>query len=167
MEIKVYGNPSLRQKSEPAKITKEEINLAREMILALHEAKGVGLAAPQIGKNLRIIVMDLKEGGGEPEMLFNPEIYWTSDESNVYEEGCLSFPEITAEIERPTMIKYTYCNCQEQMVDRYAEGLEARVVQHEVDHLNAVLIIDHVGTTKFNLLKKRLRELKQTGASQK
>jgi peptide deformylase len=115
MEIKVYGNPVLRRKSKPLEYSNEIVKLAKEMINAMYEAKGIGLAAPQIGKNIRLVVIDLQDDTGA-KILINPEIYWQSSEKDKMEEGCLSVPGINANVERPIAIKYRYIdefgNCQ-------------------------------------------------------
>lgn len=165
MEVKVYGNNVLRKKSVKAEITPELIELAKEMISVMYEAKGVGLAAPQVGRNIRLVVIDLQNEEG-PRILFDPEIYWVSDEEITYEEGCLSFPELSADVCRPEQVKYSYLNEHGVRVDRTAEGLEARAIQHEVDHLNGVLFIDHISHTKLMLLKKKLESLKKVGKTQ-
>jgi len=166
MEIKIYGNPVLRKKSIKVDVTPDIIELAHEMIDTMYQDKGVGLAAPQIGKNIRLVVIDLMDDTG-PKILINPEIYWQSKDNVKMEEGCLSIPGISALVSRPSSIKYRYTDENGKTVDRIADELEARVIQHELDHLDGVLYIDRVSPTKLMLLKKELNEIKKKGEAQK
>jgi len=165
MEIKVYGNPVLRKTSEKIEYSKDIVLLAKEMVNIMYEAKGVGLAAPQIGKNIRLVVIDFLDDTGA-KILIDPEIYWQSDETEKMEEGCLSVPGINANVTRPSAIKYRYLDDNGKKVDKFADGLEARVVQHELDHLSGVLFIDRISPTKLMLIRKQLNEIKKTGESQ-
>lgn len=166
MEIKLYGNPVLRKKSKKAEINKDNIELAKKMIDFMYESKGVGLAAPQIGINIRLVVIDLYDNTG-PKILFNPEIIWKSEEITLFEEGCLSFPGIELEFERPARIKYRYYDEKGNCIEKDAKDLEARAIQHEIDHLDGKLIIDYVSTTKLTIIEKKLKEIRKKGKKQK
>ncbi|MDD5092589.1 MAG: peptide deformylase [Candidatus Wallbacteria bacterium] len=165
MEIKVYGNPTLRLKAQLVEVNSETVKLAEEMVGMMYTSNGVGLAAPQVGVSARIIVLDpqLKTG---PLILFNPEIYWADNDIEACEEGCLSFPGMTLEIDRPSSIRYCYLDKEGKRRERDASGYEARIVQHELDHLEGVLIVDHVSQAKRLLLKRKLSEIKKTGKEQ-
>ncbi|HYC67614.1 peptide deformylase, partial [Brevundimonas sp.] len=116
----------------------------------MYDAPGIGLAAVQIGEPVRIIVMDLAREGEEPQPRYfvNPEILWASEETAPYEEGCLSIPEVYDEVERPARVKLRYLNYAGEQAEEDAEGLFAVCIQHEMDHLEGVLFIDHLSRLK-------------------
>jgi peptide deformylase len=132
----------------------------------MYEAPGIGLAAIQIGEPLRIIVMDLaKEGEPKaPRYFVNPEILWASEETAPYEEGCLSVPEIYDEVERPVRVKLRYRNYQGETIEEDAEGLYAVCIQHEMDHLEGVLFIDHLSRLKRENAIRRLKKARKLAA---
>jgi peptide deformylase len=142
----------LKQKSKPVDRVDDDLRaLMDDMLETMYEAPGIGLAAVQVGELKRVIVMDLgqREGGErEPRYFVNPEITWRSDETAPYEEGCLSIPEIYDEVERPAQVKLKYLNYQGEPVEELAEGLFAVCIQHEMDHLEGVLFIDHLSRLK-------------------
>ena len=111
----------------------------------MYAAPGIGLAAIQLGEPKRVVTMDLakKDDPKEPQVFINPEILWTSDEKNVHEEGCLSIPEYYEEVERPAEVKVKYMDLDGKPHEVHATGLLATCLQHEIDHLNGVLFIDH------------------------
>lgn len=136
-------NPMLRAKTKKIpSVTKEIKTLARNMMETMVEANGIGLAAPQIGQSIRLCVAPVS---GKMEALINPEITWKSEEIAVDEEGCLSLPQIFLPITRSTDIIVKFTDDKGQAQERKLKGLEARVVQHEVDHLDGVLIVDYAG----------------------
>ena len=124
--------------------------LMDDMLETMYAAPGIGLAAIQIGEPVRVIVMDLAREGEppEPRHFVNPKILWASDETAPYEEGCLSVPEIYDEVERPSRVKLSYLDYDGKAVEEDAEGLYAVCIQHEMDHLNGVLFIDHLSRLK-------------------
>ena len=129
------------------------------MLETMYEAPGISLAANQIGRLERVIVMDCERDEEAPRkdlVLFNPEITWASAELGTYEEGCLSIPQQYAEVERPASVKVTFLNLDGKAEERLFEGLEATCVQHEIDHLNGVLFWDHISQLKRNMLKRKL-----------
>jgi peptide deformylase len=161
----ILPDSKLRLVSEPVKeITDDIRKLADDMLETMYDAPGVGLAAIQIGVPIRMVTMDVSKTEGErhPMVLINPEIVWASEEKRVYEEGCLSIPEYYEEVERPDRVRFRYMNLQGETVEQDAEDLMATCVQHEIDHLNGVLFIDHLSKlkrdrviTKFKKAAKR------------
>ena len=148
----------LRRVSEPVgKITTEIKKLVESMFESMYEAPGIGLAAVQLGELKRVVTMDLskKEGPPNPQVFINPEIVWKSDEQSTYEEGCLSIPEIHEDVERPARVKVKYLDIEGKQHEVNAEGLFATCIQHEVDHLNGVLFIDHISKLKRDRIIKK------------
>ncbi len=153
----------LRQKALPIpKITDVEQKLAEDMLATMYAApNGVGLAAPQVGVLKRLIVIDLNRDdvSSKPLVLINPETQRLDGES-IEDEGCLSIPNITAEVKRANEAVVSALNLDEEIVSVKTEGLLARVLQHEIDHLDGVLFIDRVKGLKRQVLRKKLRKLK-------
>jgi peptide deformylase len=150
-EILVVPDPVLKQVSQPVEKVDDELRaLMDDMLETMYAAPGIGLAAIQVGVPKRVIVMDLARPEEEPQPRYfvNPEILWRSEETAPYEEGCLSIPEIYDEVERPARVKLKYLNYQGQEVVEDAEGLFAVCIQHEMDHLEGVLFIDHLSRLK-------------------
>ena len=146
MEILKMGEETLREVSSPVPCINEEIKiLIDEMFITLKKSNGIGLAAPQIGKNIRLFIVQLEEDSG---MVFiNPEIIRTSNEQCSMEEGCLSIPKVYEKVIRPkdVTLQYMDINGKKQLIQ--ATGLLARVIQHEYDHLNGVLFVDRLEET--------------------
>ena len=138
-------------------ITDEIRRLADDMLDTMYDAPGVGLAAIQVGTPLRMVTMDVSKSETEraPMVLINPEVTWASEEKRTYEEGCLSIPEYYEEVERPDRIRFRYMNLQGETVEQEADGLMATCVQHEIDHLNGVLFIDHLSRLKRERVMKK------------
>lgn len=154
----ILPDPLLRQVSQPVERVDVELNqLIDDMLETMYEAPGIGLAAIQVGVPRRLLVIDVaKEGEDRQPLVFiNPEIIKASDERSVYEEGCLSIPDYYAEVERPASIsvKSLDRNGKEQMTE--ADGILATCLQHEMDHLNGVLFIDHISRLKREMVIKR------------
>ena len=154
----------LRLVSEPVKRVDAGIRaLADDMFETMYDAPGIGLAAIQIGVAKRVITMDLskKEDNQEPQVFINPEIVWTSDATAKYEEGCLSIPEYYEEVERPSVVKVKYQDLEGKWHEIEADGLFATCVQHEVDHTNGMLFIDHISKLKRDrVIKKFIKAAK-------
>jgi peptide deformylase len=151
-------DPRLREKSAPVgKIDDEVRKLAADMLETMYDAPGVGLAAIQIGVPKRLVTMDVSKGEDErrPMVLVNPEVTWASEEKHIYEEGCLSIPDYYEEVERPARVKFRYTTLDGETVEQEAEGLMATCVQHEIDHLNGVLFIDHLSRLKRERVTKK------------
>ena len=163
----ILPDARLRVVSEPVdRITDEIRRLADDMLETMYDAPGVGLAAIQIGVPKRVITMDVSKSETErqPLVLVNPEIVWASEEKRVYEEGCLSIPEYYEEVERPDRVRFRYTNLQGETVEQDADGLLATCVQHELDHLNGVLFIDHLAKLKRDrVVKKFAKAAKREG----
>jgi peptide deformylase len=140
--------------------------LMDDMIETMHDAPGVGLAAIQIAEPVRLVVIDVarKEEPPNPQVFVNPEVTWSSDERSTYEEGCLSIPEYYAEVERPASIRARYLDHEGKTREILAEGLLATVLQHEIDHLDGVLFIDHISKLKRDrVIKKFQKAAKRAG----
>jgi peptide deformylase len=157
-EILILPDKRLRLVSEPVgKVNAEIRKLIDDMLETMYAAPGIGLAGIQVGVARRVITMDLakKDEEKQPQVFINPEILWTSDEKAKYEEGCLSIPEYYEEVERPKAVKVKYLDRdgKEQLID--ANGLFATCLQHEIDHLNGVLFIDHISKLKRDRVVKK------------
>lgn len=163
LQLRYYGDPVLRKKAEPvSEITEVELQLAEEMLITMYATgNGIGLAAPQVGVLKRFLIVDVGEFDDEeyePVMLFNPEILGAEGEI-VAEEGCLSIPNVTADVKRPEKVVVEGINVARERVRIEAEGLLARALQHEIDHLNGVLFIDKLSGLKRQLLAGKLRQI--------
>ena len=151
-DILTVPDPKLKQVSAPVDGVDDALRaLMDDMLETMYDAPGIGLAAIQIGEPKRVIVMDLVRGEEEPRQpryFVNPEIVWRSEETAPYEEGCLSVPDIYEEVERPARVRLRYLDYQGQTVEEEAEGVFAVCIQHEMDHLDGVLFIDHLSRLK-------------------
>ena len=157
-DILILPDKRLRQVSEPVKKIDAGIRkLIEDMFETMYEAPGIGLAAIQVGTPKRIITMDLakKEEPKNPQVFINPEILWTSEEKAIYEEGCLSIPEYYSDVERPAQVKVKYLDHEGEPREIEANGLLATCLQHEIDHLNGVLFIDHLSKLKRDRVLKK------------
>lgn len=165
LQLRYYGDPVLRKRAEPVtEITEAERQLAEQMLETLYATgNGIGLAATQVGVLKRLIIVDIGEEDDEdyePLVLFNPELL-SSDGEIVAEEGCLSIPDVTADVKRPESIVVEGVNLQHEVIRIEADGLLARVLQHEIDHLNGVLFIDRISGLKRRLLSEELTKIQQ------
>ena len=167
-EILTAPDIRLKQKSRHVEgpVTDEHRALMDDMLETMYAAPGIGLAAIQVGVPLRIIVMDLAREGEDkaPRYFVNPEILWKSDEVAPYEEGCLSVPEIYDEVERPARVKLRYLNYHGEQIEEDAEGLFAVCIQHEMDHLEGVLFIDHLSRLKRENALRKLKKARKAAA---
>ena len=145
------------------KVDAEIRKLVDDMAESMYAADGIGLAAVQIGVPKRVIVIDLdqKEGKKNPRAFINPKIIWASEEMAVFEEGCLSVPEIWDDVERPARIKAEYLDLDGKKVELEADGMLATCLLHEMDHLNGVLFIDHLSRLKRGMAIKKLTKAKK------
>jgi len=166
-EILILPDKRLRQVSAPVKKIDDGVRtLVEEMFETMYDAPGIGLAAIQIGEPVRVVTMDLakKDEPKQPQVFINPELTWTSEAKNTHEEGCLSIPEYYEEVDRPAEVKVRYTDLQGQAHEIAADGLLATCLQHEIDHLNGVLFIDHISKLKRDrVVKKFTKALKQAG----
>src|SRR6201990_1155512 len=157
-------DPRLKAVSTPvAKVDSAIRKLVDDMAESMYAADGIGLAAVQIGVPKRVIVIDLdqKEGKKNPRAFLNPKILWASEEMAVFEEGCLSVPEIWDDVERPARIKAEYLDLDGKRAELDADGMLATCLQHEMDHLNGVLFIDHLSRLKRSMVIKKLTKAKK------
>ncbi|MFL5295331.1 MAG: peptide deformylase [Phenylobacterium sp.] len=160
-EILVVPDPLLKQVSAPVEGVDDDLRaLMDDMLETMYAAPGIGLAAIQVGVPKRVIVMDIArpEEEKQPRFFVNPEILWASEETAPYEEGCLSVPEIYDEVERPSRVKIRYLNYAGETVEEDAEGLFAVCIQHEMDHLDGVLFIDHLSRLKREQAVKKVKK---------
>ena len=166
LQLRYYGDPVLRRRAEPVQeITETEIKLAEDMLMTLYATgNGIGLAATQVGILKRFLVVDIggddEEEKFDPLLLFNPTILSTEGES-VAEEGCLSIPDLRADVKRPEKITVEAMNVYNKEIQFEAEGLLSRVLQHEIDHLNGTLFIDRISGLKRQLLRDELKKIQQ------
>ena len=158
----------LKVKSEPVEHVDAYLAaLMDDMLETMYLAPGVGLAAPQVGVTKRIIVIDVgkSEEEREPLRMANPEIVWESEDRSVYEEGCLSLPEYYADVERPEQVRVKYIDQTNTERELEAEGLLATCIQHEIDHLEGVLFVDHLTSIKRGMILRKLQKAKKMKAS--
>ena len=163
-EIITVPNPLLKQISKPVEggVTDDLRALMDDMLETMYDAPGIGLAAIQIGEPIRVIVMDLQENEEKhPRFFVNPEIVWASEDTAPYDEGCLSVPEVYDEVLRPARVKIKYLNYQGEEIIEDADGLYATCIQHEMDHLNGVLFIDHLSKLKRDRAITKVKKLKR------
>lgn len=157
-EIIILPDKRLRLVSEPVdKVDGEVRKLVEDMFETMYDAPGVGLAAIQLGIPKRIVTVDTakKDEPKKPEAFINPEIVWSSGEKGIYEEGCLSIPEYYEEVERPAQVKVRFLDLDGKIQEVEASGLLATVLQHEIDHTNGVLFIDHLSKLKRDRVIKK------------
>jgi len=166
-KILYVPHPILRQKSLDLKsIEKEDFLLAEEMMDIMMRAPGVGLAANQIGvlkKIVTINIQDKEKNLDNKYVLFNPKIISSSKETVIMEEGCLSVPEQFADIERPKEIIVKYTSEKKKLVKKRINGFEARVLQHEIDHLSGKLFVDYLSSLKRNIIIKKVKKMAKSG----
>lgn len=161
-EIQTYGKQVLRNKTNEIPVINDEIReIVSNMFETMYAAEGIGLAAPQVSHSIRLFIIDLSplEEGEKKRVYINPRIVGYGDEQDEYEEGCLSIPTIREVVTRPTSIRITYQDLDGESFDEEVEGYLARVIQHEYDHLEATLFVDHLSSLKRSLLKKTLKKI--------
>lgn len=162
LRILTYPDPFLREVSDPVETIDDSIRkLAEEMIETMYAAKGVGLAAPQVGHHLRLFIVDLDPEKRDPRVLINPEFLRRSKEKSVEDEGCLSVPGITARVKRPEAVTVKALDLDGNEVEYSGGGLLGRALQHENDHLDGMLFIDKVSTAARLALRGELAHLEQ------
>jgi peptide deformylase len=170
-EILILPDKRLRQVSEPVKKIDAGIRkLVEDMFESMYDAPGIGLAAIQVGTPKRVVTMDLskkEDTEKHPQVFINPEIVWSSDEKAIYEEGCLSIPEFYEEVERSAQVKVKYLDLEGEAHEVEANGLLATCLQHEIDHLNGVLFIDHISKLKRDRVIKKFTKAAKRAAEEK
>lgn len=166
--ILIHPDPRLKKVCPPVPAVTDEIRrLADDMLETMYAAPGIGLAAPQVGVLARLFVMDcVKEDGAAPRplVLVNPEVVWSSDAKNTYEEGCLSIPDQYADVTRPAKVRMRWTDLSGAVQEEEFAGLWATCAQHELDHLNGKLFIDHLGPIKRQLMTRRSEKWKRERA---
>jgi len=167
LKIIIAPDPRLKQKASLVQEVNKEIHkIMDDMVETMYESKGIGLAATQVGILKNIIVIDINQKKdeddnlirGEVLYLINPEITWTSDEINIYEEGCLSLPQQYADVERPAEVEIKYLDYNGEEQELYADDLLATCIQHEIDHLNGIIFVDHISRTKRDMILRKLKK---------
>ena len=164
--IQFVPDPVLRKSALPVEnITDKTLQLLDDMAETMYDAPGIGLAGPQIGELKRLIVMDCSRDDEKSELwqMINPEVVELSEDNSTLEEGCLSIPGHTADVSRPDWIKLRFTDVKGKEQQIKAEGLLAACIQHEIDHLNGILFIDHISKLKRDIIwRKVLKEARQT-----
>ncbi|MCQ0971252.1 peptide deformylase [Paracoccus sp. TK19116] len=163
--ILIHPDPRLKKVCEPiARITPEIEALADDMLATMYDAPGIGLAAPQVGVLKRMFVVDASREPDEAPraiVMVNPELDWSSEETNGYEEGCLSVPDQYAEVTRPAQVRMRWTGLDGKDHSEEFDGLWATCVQHELDHLNGVMFLDHISAIKRQMITRRMVKLKR------
>ena len=167
-DILIHPDPRLKKVCAPVDDMSDELRkLADDMLETMYDAPGIGLAAPQIGLLSRLIVLDCVKEEGEaprPMVMFNPEVTASSEETSVYEEGCLSIPEQYAEVTRPAEVEVSWLDRDGKLQKAGFDGLWATCVQHEIDHLNGKLFIDYLKPMKRQMITRKMVKLKREKA---
>ena len=164
----ILPDPVLRQVSRPVERVDDALRrLAEDMLETMYDAPGIGLAAIQVGEPVRLLVIDLAKEGEPPapHVFVNPEVLERADARSTYEEGCLSIPDYYAEVERPASVRVEYLDRDGRRQEIVAEGLMATCLQHEIDHLDGVLFIDHISKLKRDMVVKKFRKLAKERAA--
>lgn len=162
-------DPRLRKTSQPVQTIDDSVHtLMADMLETMYAAPGVGLSAIQVGVAQRIVVIDTAKDPDPPAplRLINPEIIWQAEETGPFEEGCLSFPDQFEEVERSAAVHVQYLDASGESRVIEAEGLQAIALQHEIDHLDGVLLVDHVSTIKRNIIMRRMKKLQRMQAAE-
>ena len=165
--LPIITAPDPRLKIKARRVAQVDAKVRRlmdDMLETMYHSIGIGLAAPQVGEALRVIVIDVAREGEDPQpmRLANPEILWRSDTMMVASEGCLSLPEHYADVERPDAIRLRYLDHENEIRELDAKGLLATCLQHEIDHLDGVLFVDHISTLKRGMILRKLAKAKRS-----
>jgi peptide deformylase len=164
LSIITAPDPRLKLRAKPVEQVDDEIRrLMDDMLETMYLAPGIGLAAPQVGVVKRVLVLDVAGEGEKPAPLkiANPEILWRSEDLATYSEGCLSLPEHYADVTRPAEIKVRYLDEQNEIRELHAKGLLATVIQHEMDHLEGTLFVDHISSLKRSIILRKLAKARR------
>jgi peptide deformylase len=170
LDILVAPDPRLKTRAKPVAVVDDQIRrLLDDMLETMYAAPGIGLAAPQVGEAVRVVVVDVaqKDGVRAPLRMVNPEIVWASEDRIPYEEGCLSLPEHYADVTRPRQVRVRYLDETGAARELEAEGLLAVCVQHELDHLEGTLFVDHISALRRGMILKKLQKLKKTQSAER
>ncbi len=166
LKIYEYPDPVLKEKAQKVgKVDADILTLLDNMLETMYEANGVGLAAPQVGVLKRMVVIDVeqdeKRNHTNPLFFINPEIVWHSEEMTICAEGCLSIPKQSADVERYEQVRVKYTNREGKEEEITADGFLSIALQHELDHLDGILYIDHISRLKRNMLLKKLKKMRE------
>lgn len=166
LPILIHPDPRLKKMCDPVEDPGAMTGLVSDMLETMYDAPGIGLAAPQVGVNARLLVMDCagKDEEPAPIAMFNPEILDSSEETNEYEEGCLSIPEQYAKVTRPKEVTVRWTTAEGESREQRFDGIEATCVQHEIDHLNGRLFIDNLGAVRRQMITQKMKKLKRERA---
>ena len=167
LPVIIAPDPRLKVVCSPvARVDDEVRRLMDDMLETMYRVPGIGLAAPQVGVRKRVIVLDAspKDEERTPMKLANPELVWASEELGTYEEGCLSLPEHYAEVTRPDQVRVRYLDYDGEVREIEAEGVFATCIQHEMDHLDGVLFVDHISSLKRSIILRKLAKSKRADA---
>ena len=167
--LPIITAPDLRLKKKAASVDTVDDGvrvLMHNMLETMYDAPGVGLAGPQVGVLRRVIVVDVARAGEDPApmMMANPEIIASSNELSIFEEGCLSVPEYFAEVKRPERVTIRYLDYENEIREQKMDGFLATCVQHEIDHLDGGLFVDHISNLKRSMILRKLSKLKKAEA---
>ncbi|MBI3516758.1 MAG: peptide deformylase [Proteobacteria bacterium] len=168
LSIITAPDPRLKLKAKPVGTVDTEIRqLMDDMLETMYAAPGIGLAAPQVGVLKRVLVLDIAPSGEprQPLRVADPQIVWAADEDATYEEGCLSLPEHYADVARPAAVKVRFRDYDNALIELDAEGLLATCLQHEMDHLEGVLFVDHISALKRNIILRKLVKARKLAAA--
>ena len=164
LPIIVAPDPRLKIKAKPVEAVDDDVRqFMDDMLDTMYDANGIGLAAPQVGDNRRVIVVDVARVDEDPQpmAMANPQIVDIADDDRIHEEGCLSLPDHYAEVVRPDWIKIRYLDRDNEIRELQADGLLATCIQHEIDHLDGILFVDHVSSLKRNMILRKLMKAKK------
>jgi len=167
LPIIVAPDPRLKQRSIPVERVDDDLRrLMDDMLETMYAAPGIGLSAVQVGVPRRVIVIDVAHEGEEraPLRLVNPEIVWASDDKAALEEGCLSLPDHYAEVVRPRAVRVRFLDHENEIREIAAEGLLGQCIQHEMDHLDGVLFVDHLSAVRRNMILRKLAKARRSAA---
>ena len=164
LPVIVAPDPRLKIKAKPIDAVDDDVRqFMDDMLDSMYAANGIGLAAPQVGDDRRVIVVDIArtDEAPNPMCLANPQIVGVADEDRIHEEGCLSLPEHYADVVRPDAIRVRYLDRDNEIREIDADGLLATCIQHEIDHLDGILFVDHVSALKRNMILRKLTKAKK------
>lgn len=168
LPILIHPDPRLKKVCDPVADATSHEALIENMLETMYDAPGIGLAAPQVGINARILVMDCadKEATPEPMAMINPEVIGASEDLNEHEEGCLSIPDQYGMVKRPASVKIRWTTAKGAVEEADFDGLWATCVQHEIDHLNGKLFIDYLGAVRRQMITQKMKKLKRERAKE-
>jgi len=165
LSIITAPDPRLKIKARPVAAVDAKVRqLMDDMLDTMYQAIGIGLAAPQVGQSSRVIVLDVAREGEKPQplKLANPEILWRSSELATFSEGCLSLPEHYADVTRPVEVRLRYLDQENKLREMHAKGLLATCLQHEIEHLDGILFVDHLSLVKRGMILRKLAKAKRS-----